>query len=196
MPGHGASGVASRGQSRGGQSPLLPCWPLLFWCSPGYCWSPRLETTGSRLAIRPPGPVDLSQQDCSQLVLPVCTRIWNCPNMSQLQHLALFLVEPHSWAHLSLSRSFWMVSIPSVVSSAPLSLVSSANLLRVHSVPPSGSLIKIVKSINAKVGSWWIPLVSSLHLNIELFTTTPCCDHLVSYLSTEQSSLQIHVSQM
>jgi len=40
------------------------------------------------------------------------------------------------WAQFSsLSRSLWMPSHPSGVLTAPLSLVSSADLLRVHSIP-------------------------------------------------------------
>uniref|UniRef100_A0A8C3LDC0 Conserved oligomeric Golgi complex subunit 3 n=1 Tax=Chrysolophus pictus TaxID=9089 RepID=A0A8C3LDC0_CHRPC len=43
-----------------------------------------------------------------------------------------------------------MTSLLSVVSTIPLSLVSSANLLRVHSVPLSVSLIKMLKSTDPK----------------------------------------------
>jgi len=51
------------------------------------------------------------------------------------------------WAHFwSLSRSLWMAYLPSFKSTAPFSLVSSANLLRLHSIPTSMSLIKILKS--------------------------------------------------
>jgi len=58
----------------------------------------------------------------------------------QVQDLALGLVEPHEvhtgplFHFSSLSRSLWMTSHPSGVSTAPLSLVSSANLLKVHSI--------------------------------------------------------------
>ena len=48
-------------------------------------------------------------------------------------HLALLNLIRFSWAHFSsLSRSLWMASLPSSVLTAPLSLVSSANLLRVY----------------------------------------------------------------
>ncbi|KAK4815602.1 hypothetical protein QYF61_004817 [Mycteria americana] len=48
-----------------------------------------------------------------------------------------------TWADLSsLSRTLWMASLPSRVSTTPLSLVSSANLLRVHSIPLSVSVTK------------------------------------------------------
>jgi len=45
-----------------------------------------------------------------------------------------------------LFRSIWMASLPSVVSAPPLSLVSLANLLKMHSIPSSMSLIKVLKS--------------------------------------------------
>jgi len=54
---------------------------------------------------------------------------------THVQDLALGVVEPHEvhMAHfLSLSRSCWIVSSPSGVLTSPLSVVSSANLLRVH----------------------------------------------------------------
>ena len=38
-----------------------------------------------------------------------------------------------------------MTSLHSVVSSVPLSIVSSANLLRMHSIPLSNSLIKMIQ---------------------------------------------------
>ena len=57
--------------------------------------------------------------------------------LTQMQHLTLHLVEPHevTESHFSsLSRSLSMASCPSGVSAAPLSLLSSANLLRMHSI--------------------------------------------------------------
>ena len=45
----------------------------------------------------------------------------------------------------SLSRSLWMASLPSAVSITLPSLVSSANLLRVYSIPSSMSLIEMIK---------------------------------------------------
>ena len=49
-------------------------------------------------------------------------------------------------AHLSsLSRSHWMTSLPSIVLTAPHSLVSLANMLRVCSVPLSNVANKDVK---------------------------------------------------
>ncbi|KAK4818489.1 hypothetical protein QYF61_014219 [Mycteria americana] len=62
-------------------------------------------------------------------------------------HLALLNLMRFTQAHFSsLSRSLWMTSRSSSVSTAPLSLVSSANLLRVHSILLSMSLMKILNS--------------------------------------------------
>jgi len=47
-----------------------------------------------------------------------------------------------------------MASLPSVVSTAPLSLVSCANLLRVHSMPSSMPLMKMLKSTGPKTNTF------------------------------------------
>ncbi|KAK4807231.1 LOW QUALITY PROTEIN: hypothetical protein QYF61_024351 [Mycteria americana] len=65
------------------------------------------------------------------------------PTQGQDPDLALLNLMKFTWAHFSsLSRSLWMASLLSSISTAPLSLVSSANLLRVHSIPLSMSLMK------------------------------------------------------
>ena len=75
--------------------------------------------------------------------------------------------------HLSsLLRSLWMASLPSNVQTTPLSLESSANLLRVHSSPPSMSLIKMSKSTGPKTDPWGTPHVTSLYLAIESLIAT------------------------
>ena len=69
--------------------------------------------------------------------------------LTHVQDLAPGLVEPHdvqTGPLSSLSRSLWMASHPSGVLTAPHSLVSSANVLRVHSIPLSMSLMKILNS--------------------------------------------------
>jgi len=74
---------------------------------------------------------------------------------TRLQHVALSLVEPH-YVHRGLLfkplQSPWMTSLLSVAVTAPLSLVSSANLLRVHSIPLSTSKLEafqILKTFNS-----------------------------------------------
>ena len=60
--------------------------------------------------------------------------------------LALLNLMKFTWAPFLMARSLLMASCPSGVSTAPLSLVSSANLLRVHLIPLSMSLMKILNS--------------------------------------------------
>ena len=63
-----------------------------------------------------------------------------------------------TWAYFSsLSRSFWMASLSSVILSELLSLVPSLNLLRVHSIPLSVLLIGILKSTSLKTDPWGTP---------------------------------------
>jgi len=86
------------------------------------------------------------------------------------------------WSFLAcLCRSLWMASLPSVTSIASLSLVSSANLVKVHSIPLSRSLIKMLKT---KVDPCGTSLITRLCRAIEPLTTTLW---LRSPLSTEYS---------
>jgi len=73
---------------------------------------------------------------------------------------------------LSLSRFLWMIALPSIVSDAPLSSVSSANLLRMHSIPSSTSLIKMLKNTSPNTHPQGTPPMISLCLDMELLTTT------------------------
>jgi len=54
----------------------------------------------------------------------------------------------------------------------PSFLLSSVNLLRVHSIPSSMLLMKMLKSTGPKTDPWGTPLVTSLHLDIEPSVTT------------------------
>ena len=85
-------------------------------------------------------------------------------NLTQVQNLAHCCTSLDSQGpnFLSLSRSLWMTSFLSAVSTAPLSLVSSANLLRVHSVPSSMLPIKVSESTSP----WGTQLITGLHLGI------------------------------
>ena len=58
------------------------------------------------------------------------------------------------------------------VSTVPLSLVSPANLPRVHSVLLSMLLMKVLNSTRPNTNPWGTPLVTDLHLDIEPLTTT------------------------
>ncbi|KAK4814241.1 LOW QUALITY PROTEIN: hypothetical protein QYF61_012737 [Mycteria americana] len=88
-------------------------------------------------------------------------------------HLALLNLMRFTQAHFSsLSRSLWMTSHPSGVSTAPHSLVSSANLLRVHSISLSMSLMKILNSTGPSTDPCGTPPITDLHLDIEPLTAT------------------------
>jgi len=54
----------------------------------------------------------------------------------------------------SLLRSFWMAAQPSSASVNPPSLVSSENLLRVHSTSSSRSLVKILNRTATSIDPW------------------------------------------
>ena len=60
-----------------------------------------------------------------------------------------------------------VLSHPSGVLTAPHNLVSSANFLRVHSIPLSMSLIKILKSICPSNDSWETSFITDFHPNID-----------------------------
>ena len=110
---------------------------------------------------------------------------------THVQHFALDLIKSH---FLSVSRSLWMASVPSVVSIAPLSLVSSAILLKVHLIPLSVSSIKMLKSTGPRTDPWGTALMTVLHLDTESLTTTLwlwSSNQLFIHLI---SSLQIHLS--
>ena len=112
-----------------------------------------------------------SLQGYSQGVLPVCIYIkdYSDPSAEPCVNLIRF-----TQAHLlSLSRSFWMASLPFNVSTTQLSLVSSANLLRVHSSPSLMSLM-MLKSTGPKADPLGTPLVTSLHLDMVPFNTSFC----------------------
>lgn len=73
---------------------------------------------------------------------------------TQVQNLAFDTVETLQVLMGSLSRlsgSLWVVSLPSIVSIVPLSLVLPADFLRVHSIPLSRSLMKMLKSTGPKM---------------------------------------------
>jgi len=67
--------------------------------------------------------------------------------------LGVFELHEVDMGHLSsLSRSLSMASLPSVLSSAPLSLVSPAKLLRVHLIPLSILPTKVVNNTGPNTG--------------------------------------------
>jgi len=70
-------------KTKGGTIPSLSLLLSLFWCTPGYYWSSwvQVHTAGSCTDFHPSGPLNPSQQGCSQWVLlPVCIHIWDYPD--------------------------------------------------------------------------------------------------------------------
>ena len=62
--------------------------------------------------------------------------LWLPQSRCKSLHLTFLNFVRSAWAYLSsLPKSLWMASLPSRESTAPLSSVSSANMLRVHSIP-------------------------------------------------------------
>ena len=110
-------------------------------------------------------------------------------------HLALLNLRRFTWAHLSsLSRSLWIASHPSGMSTTPLILVSSAKLLGVHLTPLSMmSLMKILNSTGPNTDTQETPLVTDLLFWTSSLWPLSCgCNHSNNSYSTQQSTHQIH----
>lgn len=120
-------------------------------------------------------------------------------------HLALVNFTRFTWAYLlSSSKSLWMASRPSGESTAWLSLLS-ASLLNVHSLNPTVSFMKVVNSIGLILDPGGAPLITVLHLDIELLTVThifpmkwqECCGGLYQRLYRslgKMTSIALHLS--
>jgi len=112
-PHNGSAGEASLSLS-----PLPP----LCWCSPGYCLPYGLQAcpAGSCLDFIHQDPLVLV---CRAALKEFFSQSICIPKIANTLHLGLLNLIRFSWAHLlSLSGSFWMTSLPSVVSTVPLSL--------------------------------------------------------------------------
>lgn len=75
-----------------------------------------------------------------------------------------------SWVHFS-SFQEGMAPLLSIVSTVSFSLVSPADLLRVHLIPLSKLLIKMLKSTDLTTDAWKTLLSTSFHLDIETLTS-------------------------
>ena len=134
---HGSSSISFL--CCGLQNWTLPssCWSCFSW-NPRYGWSSGLQadTASSFWAFcqpTPPNPLKSAFKPfCAQQISVLCIAL------TQLQNLAFGIVKLHevAWTHLSsLSRSFWITSLLPSMLTAQLSLVLSANLLRVCLIP-------------------------------------------------------------
>lgn len=165
--GHSASDAASPGQSRRGEKPPSTCWPHSSSCAPEYHWLPWSQghIAGSWFTCCPPGPPGPSLQSFFPADQPLmgtgawgysspgggpCTCLcWNSWGYSLPNSLACpGIVE---WQH-----SF-LVCRPS-----PPSFVSSASLLRAHSVPSPRSLMTRLNKTAPSTDPWGTSLATGL----------------------------------
>lgn len=106
-----------------------------------------------------------------------CLWWWMGVFVIKMQDLALGLLKSHTIGlreSIQLPRSLYMAFVPSSRSIFPLSLVLSVNLQRVHSIPPSKLLIKILKKNSPSADPLWnitSELVTGNQLNLTVFTT-------------------------
>ena len=136
----------TRAELRGTVTSVVPLFTLLLmqpsiwlacWAASKHCW---LVMSLSSINIYKSFTSGLLSSHslpslylCLGLPLPKCRTL----------HLALLNFMRVTWAQLSrLSRSLWIASLLSYVPVTPLKLVSSANLMRVHSIPLSMSSTK------------------------------------------------------
>jgi len=111
----------------------------------------------------------------SQAILcPTCICAWDCPSPGAGPFTCPCWA---SWGwHGPSSQacpgpSGWH-PFPSGMSIAPLSLVSSANLLKVHSIPLSVSSSKMLNNTSLSNNPWGMPLITGHHLDSKPLTTT------------------------
>ena len=91
-------------------------------------------------------------------------RTWSCWTSTTV-HRSIALCS-------NLSRSLWRAFLPLNRLTLLANLVSSANLLRVHSIPSSRSSIKILNKMGSSTNPWGTPLVTGNQLDLTPFTST------------------------
>jgi len=90
-----------------------------------------------------------------------------------MQDFTLVLVELHKVLAGPLFQPIQvLVAVLSKVSTSPLSLVSSANFIRVYFIPSFRSFMKILNSVVSNINPWGTSLVTGCQFEEELFTTT------------------------
>ena len=146
------------GSEQVGQTTPSPCWPAtLVAAQDAVClWGYKRTLLAYVQTFVHQAPKSCSAEMLSVRSFPsLCTYLGLPQPMFNTLHLGLLNLIRFTYAHFSrLFGSLWMTSVPSVVSVAPLSLVSSSDLLRVHSIPLSISLIKMIKITSPKMNLW------------------------------------------
>ena len=168
---------------------MHPRIPLSFLAARAHCWlmvnlsSTRTSRSLSAELLSSRSTPSLYR--CMGLFLPRCRNL-HLPVLNLIR----FLSDKLS----ILSRSRWMVAQPFGVSTTPLSLVSSANLLRLHSNSSSRSLMKKLNKTGPSTDPWETPLVTGLQLDSALLMTTLWFCHSASSQSTSPTTHPAHTS--
>jgi len=93
---------------------------------------------------------------------------------TQVQHPAFGFVEPH-WVHVVPLCEPAQVPLDGIPSSCCIhcstQLSAISKLMRVHSMPSSVSLLKMLKSANPEMDPWGTPLITNLRLVMEPLST-------------------------
>lgn len=118
-------------------APRVHCW-CPAWCPPGL-WGPFLQSW-----------LELSIYRYMELFLP---------RHRTLRFLSLNCMKFLSGHFSSLSRTLWMAASRSGVSAALSSFIPSANLLRLHAVPSSRLLMKMLNRTWPSIDPWGTILV-------------------------------------
>ena len=142
---------------------MHPRIPLAFFAARAHCWHLSSTSTPRSLSTEL-----LFSRSAPRLYWFMGLFLPRCRNL----HLPLLNFIRFLSAQLSsLSRSCWMAAQPSGVSSTLPSLVSSANLLRVHSNSSARSLMKKLNKTGPSIDPWGTPLVTGLHYIMEMWHT-------------------------
>lgn len=146
---------------------MQPCIQLAFWAASTHYWLMSNLSSFSNLNSFSVGLLSIH----SSLKIHW---YWGLPQLRcRTLHLALLNCTRFVRAHpLSVSRSLWMASLLSSISASSINLVSTENLLRVHSVPLFMSLIKILNNTDHSKDTWGTPLISVFYLDIEPLAVT------------------------
>lgn len=157
------------------------CWGCPGRCIPASCWLclNQLHTCRSFWICCPPGPPDPFPQSCFPArQIPGCNpglHFFRCNtlHLSLLNFMRFYGINgPPSMegflAHSSRqSRSSCRVLLLSLVSLGPWT-----NFVRVHLIPSSRSLVKIISSIEPSIDPLGTPFVAGCHFEKEHFATT------------------------
>lgn len=109
-----------------------------------------------------PGPLDLFLQHCFSDRWPQPVQVARGHSIPDRGICMCFWFTPQSsFQPISLACSGWWAALPSSVLTSPPNFVLSANLLRMHSVPSSKSLMKTLDSTDP----WQIPVVADCQVD-------------------------------